>query len=441
MLASQLVRKRFQIPAAGDRILRRCASTKTFKLSNYANDWEFGSQQFWLGRRVEKYKKLANSIQLPHPEYFMVDGQRFNLPYVYRDSPLVENPQSLDEAELERMAAVFGERGVICMSTQRSQSGGVRRFITRLELYRVLDDANDLLPFVRHFGGRIRVQMAGRGHRRATVYWQLAKLDAIGKAAHLLGSYPSCQQKQLNYVSQFVKAPPRDRVAMHQEFQTLRGAEKPITSAVLLAQIVDKRGILDVSYRGSMRLKVLSTDVERCQSIMTFLQSLGLHPGGIYLQRQGALAYWNVCKRDDIAKVMRLILPYLSSSKPMYEAVLREIDAGSHHTKIRQALLQHVSSASSYVQIKGVKLHAITNKIGNLIRRHRKRQTTPDAGELKELLASRETLRLQESAQTQRILIRDYLEKGGVVLRKCDLLAGAPGSRKRWQSAEQGLPQ
>eukprot|EP00398_MALV-I-01_sp_L67-1_P000451 gene451-131_t len=284
---------------------------------------EFGSERFWLQRRIAKYSELMYKLQSPRQNSIVLYGRTFSTPYRYDGVPLIDSEDGIRTEKLRSLAAYFGEAAFISF-TGESCTG------FSMSVYATQSNASILYDFACAFGGYIRIESAAAGGRQMTLRWRIYGNHARRVARSLL-TVPCAQQKLLEAAIDW-PGPGEARQRKLAEVKNLRQQCRMtfnIDCIESLSGYLDKKMTLDVSTmcKKKLVLRVSSLRKSILDQLVVCFTSLGMDAGTVIpLHRSGTESgvkwMWYQTQTEHSFALLRAIQPYLIRKKAQVDLIL-----------------------------------------------------------------------------------------------------------------------
>eukprot|EP00398_MALV-I-01_sp_L67-1_P000452 gene452-132_t len=378
---------------------------------------EFGSEQFWLERRIMKYRALNCRLMSPRPSSFQSHGQSFDLPYSAKDLPLVNTPGGIHQQKLHFLSGYFGEAGNIDIL-------GPGRGSLVLSVFSSSRNPEILVHFLRAFGGSIRLHHSALSASRSNLQWYVCGDNARRMIDVLLSG--GCRKgRQLRIVKEWPAS--SDMAARQNSYKLLTSFKKSsdqefeFTNIEALCGFLDRKIHINVSALGRCMVRINNKDKIVLQQLMTYLDSIGLSTGHVRASGHDVdrnKFFWVECKKQNVFQLLRMIQPYMVQKRAEVDLVLAN---ESKLSSIRQELHSLRGNARLFVRddTHSCKLAIQIQSLRQYMARRIKAVGTASSysiNRLQDLENQRHLQRLCFQADRRRDFIRASLDEGACVV-------------------------
>ncbi len=415
---SSFVSRRFSIR------IYRCFSTRKSYDRYEPPPTVFGSQEFWLKRRYERYCSLYRWLQPPPPVSFLADGVEYPLPYHCPGTPLIDQSDGISDCQVRLLCGHFSARG-------NSWMGGRRKVSTGLRMIERVTQAEVPKMFLEAFGGSIHTFRQPLAGGEALVSWNISGARAR-KAAKLLTSIPTHLHSELDFIINTIPAehPVSKRQQLYAQFREMR-LRRPVHDFSTLesaAAFLDHNGsiqiyrcpstkyCIDFSHDSSAVLEAFDDFITK-HGLPRSKSSLKSYSGnGIPMYRLTIYGFSNV------QALLRLLQPFIIKKRRLVDIIVNHAPSSSADQEFCDSLAEFRTRrgddrrASPELRQLAIDIKKFYNRMAKK-RFKGKHEHIPDLkSQLQPLYEQRHILSLKNRVANRRDGILSLLSRGAVVI-------------------------
>ena len=372
---------------------------------------EFGSERFWLERRIAKYKDLMGRLQWPIFKSFKFSGKTIPLPAKLDRLPLMDVPNNMDQNKLRFLGSFFGTSGTVRIAGPTV--AGLSLSVRASPRY-----ADVLHEFLCYFGGSIGIDSVGKGSCEPCLRWLVCG-EVARRVSDILLTVPCRKHHLLEFTKDWPKSlESRQRKAI--ELQRLNRScpgEYKFDGIESLSGFLDRRLYIDVCSSGRFAIRLQSNQKILLEQFSSYLCSIGMDPGHIATiddKDRNRSWRWHQFSKHHSMVLLRAVHPYLVRRKPEVDYIFTNI----HRLKeIRRELsafrsnIKRFDTDDPYAAALSRKINRLQTNIIS------KGYVSPLRAErYKNLVDERLTCRLAVECTTRRDFLRRKLDYGCIVV-------------------------
>lgn len=384
-------------------------------------------------RRLERYKNLMYSLQMPHPGKFVAYGQEYGpLPFHASNTPLAEVEDGLSEERVQELVHYFEMSGSVMVT---KQYGPV------LAMTRPCHDMDRLFDLQQSFGGVIYRSHPQKGFQRPDVQWVIRGYNCQ-RAASILASVPSDRLEEFRLLADFPKDPAAKlRAADSMSALRVERKQRLLQSFTVandqdLAKSFNRFGSCWVSSLMGVRMRWMSPSKVVIDSVAKYIQSLGLS-SSVTKTKMSSRKRWyhvvDVAAQTSILALTHRMLPYVVDKDKTLKIIV-ECNGDKHqHIEHRAKFLQWGAHRHPLSQLPAESIQHCRQI--DLLRKYVAKVKTPALLEkhrraLDILVVQKNKHKFQAACMNLRNDIRDRLARGAVQVH-------APCAPKPWPAKTQ----
>ena len=359
-----------------------------------------------LRRRRQRYRDLLNKMKSPGPSSFFAYGNKYSLPFRFKDPPLIERAGSISEHQLQSFGAYFDSVGTACLHTDG-----------KTPIIQIVQSAHHLerlIDFARAFGGKIYSAGPIRAGRAAAVHWTARKSDAVAVANSLL-PFCQCKAARLEIISRWT--PKMSQFLIEQwaddfvnEKQEVLGRRvRHFDNWYEFGAFVDPMISVGTSACGKVHVSFGCYNESLMFVIQEFLSREGLAAADSSVTVTGKSGWvFRIYQFDSIVELARRLLPYVSQCH-RHLVVIVQYANNSISAERTQHILALNGNKTKFCRNSTDTMN-ITKRLDYL--KSKKMARVDDAQEIENLTYKRALLQQEHQTNVLAVHIREMLSNG-----------------------------